>query len=551
MQDVKSVLNDKDAEVTDEIVESLLSGIDDNIKKAEQRVKGFSKEEYYRLRARCKRDLFFLAYGVLGYNRLSVDFHGEMCDDVINTEDVRFRCFLDPRGHFKSTILTIADSIRIILPYTEEDRQHDLDPRELPWPLTLGPDCRLLIGHETSNGAARFLLAITYHVTSNPLLMGLYPEIVPSARKQRINKYELELPRESFWPEPTIDTMGVGAKSQGKHYNFLKFDDLYGDKARDSEAEDQTTKDWIDNAQSFLSSFALDHIDFVGTRYKVNDAYDHIFERYGNQLFVHIRKVEEADPITGEVRAAFHEEFTPEILEIIKKNKKVYNAQYLNDPYDIETNFNKEWKQFFYWKALGTFVVFSGNEQTLVDVRDLDVCILIDPGIPYGGFVVTGMDALSRIFILSSLRLELSPTDFTEFVFKQASRWQPRVVSIEADLFAETYEHWWQREMIFRNQRFSIYPYKTRKKSQSTRIAGITQYFAARQVWANEAQDDFWWEYDHYGKVSEDDIHILDALSQGQEVWRPATSRRFQDANFKVEQQAMAGRDSLTGYSEI
>ncbi len=67
--------------------------------------------------------------------------------------------------------------------------------------------------------------------------------IVPSPREQTINKWALELPRTRPHPEPTIDTMGVGAKSQGRHYNYIKLDDVYGDKARDSEAESATTMD--------------------------------------------------------------------------------------------------------------------------------------------------------------------------------------------------------------------------------------------------------------------------------------------------------------------
>src|SRR4051812_46485780 len=49
--------------------------------------------------------------------------------------------------------------------------------------------------------------------------------------------------------------MGVGGKSQGRHYDYLKLDDLIGDKARDSKAEMQTAKDWIDNIQAFFTEF--------------------------------------------------------------------------------------------------------------------------------------------------------------------------------------------------------------------------------------------------------------------------------------------------------
>jgi phosphopentomutase len=115
--------------------------------------------------------------------------------------------------------------------------------------------------------------------------MGLFPEAVPSPRKTRINKWELELPRSLTGnPEPTIDTLGVGGKSQGRHYNYIKLDDIYGDKARDSEAESATTKEWFDNIQSFFSTFLKDKLDLTGTRYDLDDVYAHAEERYGTQL---------------------------------------------------------------------------------------------------------------------------------------------------------------------------------------------------------------------------------------------------------------------------
>jgi hypothetical protein len=48
-------------------------------KEAEAQVKGLSTEDWKRLRKLCKRDLFFLATAVLGYNKLSPNLHGHMC----------------------------------------------------------------------------------------------------------------------------------------------------------------------------------------------------------------------------------------------------------------------------------------------------------------------------------------------------------------------------------------------------------------------------------------------------------------------------------------
>lgn len=537
--------------VEDEHVEALIdpNKIKRAQKEADERRKALSIEDWHKLRIRAKRDLFFLSYGVLGYTRLSTNLHGELCTLVHDTAGYQFREWLLPRAHFKSTILTIADSIRIVLPYTDDDAKYDDSDTEIPWPECLGTDCRLLIGHETAEGAARFLYAITNHFVSNPVLMALFPEAVPSKRIHRINKWELELPRSRVFPEPTIDTMGVGAKSQGRHYNKIKLDDIYGDKARDSEAEDATTKEWVDNIQAFFDTLGKDKLDFIGTRYKFDDVYGHINERYGTQIFVYRRSVEEPDE-SGKKVPIFPEEIATETLAILRKNKAIFNAQYLNNPSEDETGFQDDWKRYFYWISPTTIAVFSGTERTLIDVRDLDLCILIDPGVDKsGGFIVTGMDYMGRVFCLQSIRLELKPPDLVELIFKSVARWMPRLVAIESDIFANTYQYWLRSEMQKRGTFFHVEPVYTKKKAKDFRIGGLSNYFSAGQIYFNEKQADLEREYDEWGKTR--DIHILDALAYGPELWHPGWAPGTRSTMHDTLEVSTDNRDTQTGYSAI
>lgn len=552
--------------VTDEMVELLLADVHSGEaqKKAAEKVKPLSREETRKLRIRCKRDLFFLCYGILGNTRLSPNLHGNLCHHIESTEDKRFREFLLARGNFKSTIVTIGHSIQVSLPVEKEDLEYDgwwfnngeiphYTLGDLPWPNNLGTDVKLLIAHETHESAARFLYAITNHFTNNPLLMGLFPEAVPSPRKVRINKWELELPRSLTGnPEPTIDTLGVGGKSQGRHYNYIKLDDIYGDKARDSEAESETTKEWFDNIQSFFSTFLKDKLDLTGTRYSLDDVYAHAEERYGNQLVRYVRKIEEPDPRhPGQTVITFPEEFTPESLEILKKNKKVYNAQYLNDPEQSGKGFDPTWEKFFYWLTPSTIAVFSGRDREIVNVRDMDICIIIDPGESNsGGFIVTGMDWRQRIFSLASFRLELKPPELTDLVFKSVIKWQPRTVAIESDFFMSVFEHWWKSEMKLRGIRFHITPVHTKKRQKDERINGLTNYYAAGQIYHNEAQTELHDEYRRWGKSK--NIHILDAFAYGPEIWRPGYAPGTKSQYMGVSSgDVVNDRDVQTGYSPI
>lgn len=561
-----SIGKNKDGEdiyVDDGMVDRLLDDniIGQNLREADSKRSKLSKEEFYKLRALCKRDLFYLCYSVLGNKRLSTNLHGHLCTHVRATErEYRFHEYLIPRGHFKSTILTIGHSIQIVLPYTREDREHDTyidEYGELGWPMNLGTDARILIGHETFESAARFLYAITSHFTSNTLLLTLFPDAIPEKRKHRINKQELELPRSDNArgnPEPTIDTVGVGAKSQGRHYNYIKLDDIFGDKARDSDAESKGTIQWFDNIQSFFSLFKEDRLDLIGTRYSFDDVYAHAEEVYDDDLSKYVRKVWETNPVSGKKEFIFPEEFDEQSTAKIRKNKKIWTAQYENDPYDNESGFDPDWKRFFYWSAVNTLAVFSGDDKfkTTVNVRDLDVVFLIDPGEgSSGGFCVTGMDYNGNIYVLVSIRLDLKPHEFTDLVFKNVVRWQPRTVAIESDLFANVYQYWWASEMPHRGIRFEVTPVLTNKRAKNLRIAGLIPYAEAGKIYINEAQEDLQTEWTRWGRSK--DIHILDALAYGPEIWRPgyAPGQRDIIENATMDGEQLDNRDPQTGYSFI
>lgn len=555
--------------ITDEMVDKLLDpNITDNVKRAaDAKRKTLSKEEFHQLRALCKRDLFFLCYSILGSKRLSKNLHGNLCTHVKDHEQDRFKEYLLPRGHFKSTILTIGHSIQVVLPYTEEDRKWDIDQSPLPWPNILGTDCRLLIAHETHESAARFLYAITQHFTNNALLNTLFPDAIPSERKHRINKWELELPRSDIaraFPEPTIDTLGVGGKSQGRHYNYIKLDDIYGDKARESAAESETTKDWFDNIQSFFSTFKQDHLDLIGTRYSMDDVYEHAHERYKrtdgtSKLVSYCRRVEETETFidnkgVSRIRKVpiFPEEFDTETLDTLRKNRKVFSAQYENDPDDGVSGFSADWKRYFYWTSHNVFAIFQGEKQysTRINVRDLDTCILIDPGLGRsGGFAVTGMDHLGRVFVLQALRININLPELTDFVFKQVSRWQPRVVAVESDFFAAALQPWWTTEMSVRGTHFQVISVHTKKVSKDDRIMGLSQYMTAEKFYINETQDDLLREWKKVGKSR--DVHIFDALAYGPEVWRPGYAPGQREIIETPIGGDPDGRDPTTGYSTI
>lgn len=529
-------------------------------RKAEAYLKqaGFNAEQVAHLRIKTKKDLFFCCYSVLGYDKLSPHLHGDFCDWHKDTERELYRLGLLPRSHYKTTIGTIGDTIQTALPD---------DLGDSAYPRNLGTDLRLLLAHEKHESASRFLFSITQHFTSNPVLTALFPECVPNPRIHRINRYELELPRKSIWSEPTIDTMGVGGKNQGRHYNKIKCDDIYGAEARDSKAERESTILWFDNVPSYFITPATDQLDVYGTRWAFDDIYAHYLSVYKilgiNPAGRDYLQVQSFLPATGEEgqlsvykRAAiesgvpiFPEQFTLKSFQILKKNPKVWNAQYANDPREGAAKFKSEWIR-YYNKSGRDIVVINYDGPEHISFDSLDRIILIDPAITgLTGIAVTGTDKKNRVFVLESTKRVFKTEELLAYLFSLVIKYRPRTVVVEEVVFSALYEPLIQREMSLRNLRFRIDMEKVGKVEKEVRVDGLANYFAASQIFFSMDQKDLIEEFHQYGAT--DNYHILDALAMGRKYWRAGVNQRLIDQYRQAEETLQIGMDQITGYSRI
>lgn len=528
----------------------------ENIKKARKsaddrlnqlaKTKGFTEEHLNQLRWTCKHDLFTLNK-LLGYTKLSENLHGHFCSWYTRNRRFRFKLVLLPRGHYKSTVDTITESIQSALP----------DPEGLEaWPNCLGTNIRICLLHEKAEQASKFLTSVTGHFLSNPLLIGLYPECVPTRGVQKVNLTELELPRTSIWSEATFTAMGLGSMSQGYHGNKFKLDDLIGKAARESATVMQSAKDWLDNLQSFFSDFDKDVFDLIGTRWSLDDIYNHMMEMYGlfdksknpdGQLLAYIRRAEEPDRQTGELVPIFPEGgFNKKTLAILKKNPLVYAAQYSNDPSSSLTEFSPSWKKFYTKLTKYHIQVATPVGLQILDIRQLDICFLYDPAKTGNcGFLITAGDGV-RVFVLEAHQERWSPPQFVNFLFQKVQEYQPRVVSIESVLFQELYKYWLYREMQVRKIYFPIYMYDVQNQKKELRVRALATPLMNGLIYYHRDQKELIRQHDGFGAVVE--YHLLDALAQGIRVWStPFTKAKIEEYK-EMEEAYLSSRDPITGY---
>jgi len=459
-------------------------------------------------------------------------------------ETSRNRLILLPRSHRKTSYATAMDSLQIALPD---------DAKICPYPRNLGPNVRIAIMHETNEMAENILREITNWVQSNNTLRTLFPDILPENRTRRVNTTQLELNRTATWKEPTFETMGVGTKGQGRHYNRLKLDDIYGTEARDSPSARRKSIQWFDELQPFLVTPRTDGFDIAGTRYDHEDVYAHAMDKYGDKLPRYIRSVIEFNPLTQTYDPIFPEQFTHESLEDLKKNQKIWTANYLNAPdfreaRDLDPSWIRHWD--YVNSSKRTIVGFTGTERIKRHVDELDKLLFIDPAVEGdAGWVITGADRTAdkpHIFVLDSFRGPIPPDKMIERVFSAVRRWEIRAVVIEEVLFSRLYRHWMESEMRHKNEYFRIIPAKTGQKAKDARVMGLVPYFSAGQIFFHKDQTALQEEYNQFGLGSS--YHILDALAYGPEHWRAAVDRGMIARRKEAEDKFLSMRDPLTGY---
>lgn len=481
---------------------------------------GITESQRLALRRYAKVDKFFLAHGILKYKRLSLGLHNELCKWLEETEYVQYRKILLPRSHYKSTICTITDSIQLALPD---------DAGEKKYPYNLGPDIRILLAHNVAEKAEEFLYAIMMHFMNNPLLMALFPELVPNQRVQKINQKSLGLPRNIISPQQTFTAMGVGGKNQGAHYNYIKADDLYGEAERASTAERTATVQWVDNLQAYLDTPAKDHIDFIGTRWAFDDIYAHIDKTYEDQLKSFVKGAEVLNK-DGERVPIFPEQFTTNSFKILKKNRVVWNAQYANNPTEGAARFQEVWLKYYNRTNFKTLTILNGKESYRVNTAGMDKIMFIDPATKgLGGLVLTGTDVKQNIYILEAMKKAWKPEELTEEVFRLVLRYGPRLVVIEEVLFSILFQSWWQREMSVRRINFKIETAKTNQKHKEERVQALSTYFTAGQIYLDRDFEELITEFKEFGAT--ENYHMLDALAYGPRYWRAAVNSGNLEAN--------------------
>jgi hypothetical protein len=514
--------------------------------------------------------LFFFCKYIMGFAELHETIHGVACDfvqDVLRTPN-GLGLLEDPRGHFKSSIATIAGPLHLVISNVVK-----LTPYQ-------GANTRIGIVSSKKEHACNFLRLIRWQLDNNALLRWLRPEIFPEAKDKAQNwsTKTITLRRTEGFTQPTFDTLGAESGAASKHYNVCFFDDLIHEKNYKSITE-------VENAIEIARlSRELTGIE-SGTRLFVGNSWDmfdlnnsylkgeelrgiiKIFSRSGTAC----KRCYLGRPLTpeGALEEHVHEQpvfpllpmkghgggpMTFADLESIKKQlgTRIYMAQLENETLDPSIlDFSMEWLRYFtmeadehgkryiqYIKATpkiegGVFGTSDGPrdfETVRIPLENLDVYELVDPGLSDKSegartaiVTVAAMRSGPSIFVLDPWAQAIDASKVTDMIIRKYKEWRPRKIGIEGVAYQRVLGPTIRRvaaaEYHININEDKVIMCKTGRQDKDERIRGaLAPLFENRHVYIQRHHASFIDEYRKFPRGVYKDI--LDAFSFITQVWR-------------------------------
>lgn len=485
------------------------------------------------LRARSQRSTYFFAKAVLGFTDLTVKTHGPICRTLDSVS--RRKLVVMPRDHLKTSIATIADTIRRI---------------------TLNPNIRILLGNETATNASHFLRRIAAVFDRNSRFRWLFPELIEEpATRSKWSENEILVPRTEDHPESTVEAIGVGGAVVSRHYDLIKLDDLVGKEAAESDEVMRKTRDWYDYCESLLHHPIESEVHVIGTRWTYNDLIRKIIETEGEYFDQVITSA-----LLPNGSPLWPERFPLEVLARIraKIGSWKFSCQYLNSPHDPDaTSFNSSWIKYYELKG----DVCVGGDGASANIHQMRKYMTVDPAISdkdqacNSAIVISGVDHINRKWLLEILARRLQPIHLMDNIFSLARKWDVEVCGVEMVAFQKALKYWLTQEMERRAQFLNIQELKTdTHQKKASRIRGLQPFFEGGEVYslprtASDGFRQFHEEFEAFpvGAL----VDVLDALGYAPQLWGPAPDpseppdELLEDLEMRSD---TTGRSVWTGY---
>lgn len=396
------------------------------------------------MRRNAENSLFYFVVYVLHWTFLDCDFAYALCARC-QGDGKWGTMWLLAREHYKSTVITIAETLRTIL---------------------LHPNSTTLIySYKFDSAKDLFYTPIKNELESNQIIRLLWPDVVyTEGEKPEVwTATSLNVKRSIRRKESTLACASIFSQPTGYHADFLVYDDcVIEENCQTADRMEQTQKMW-EMSLNTGNTKALRYC-VIGTYYAYGDLYCHIKDESLCKVITQPCYAPDGRGVLYS-RESLHEK-----RRIM--GSAVFATQMLLDPKQGSAVSFKE-EDIMWWHA----TTYEGlNVYTFVDPagevsRKRDNTVIL----------TVGLDDADNYYLIDIVRDKLTLTQKTQELFRIRRKYKPLIVFYEKNGAAIDVPHILE-EMNSKNFRFPIQSL-VQSKAKGERIEAMLPLFEQHRVW--------------------------------------------------------------------
>lgn len=434
-------------------------------------------------RRACKKSLTYLMEEFLGYRNLA-PFHREIEKSLRKAEETSRRAlFLLPRGHLKSTEITVSYVLQRIL---------------------RDPNVRVLITNASLDNSKAFLREIKSHFEKNDTFRDLFGDWCSTDEKWSETQIIVK-ERKSYHKEPTVQVTSADKSVVSQHYDIIIVDDVVNRESISTKEQREKSIKYYKDLLDLLEPNGM--LVIVGTRWHYDDLYGWLMAQDRGQLVTMKRKVldDSGNPI-------FPQKFSLEYVTQLRleKGSFEFNAQYNNEPVsDEEADFKRE-----HFLFMNSWDMPAGGR----------TYITVDPSVgatersDYTGIVINRV-VNGTWHVVKAYKVRLNPTQLVDELFYLQRTWKPECIGIEDIMYTQALEYMVERRMRETGEWFRLDKLKHRGRKKENRIRALIPMFERGNIKMSEQTLDLQDELSRFPLAEYDDVS--DALAYQLDVVRP------------------------------
>lgn len=439
----------------------------------------------------CQTDLKYLCRNVLGFKEWDT-CHDELTA-FLDGSKKRFKLILMPRGHLKTSVVTIAKSI-----------QHLLND----------PNTSILLCNAVWDNARSFLREIKDYLSGKSDLPALFGKF----ESELWNQEELIIRQRTIANKTsTISTAGVDKALASQHYKVIFADDVVNRQTVSTLEQIEKTKKYYSDLLDLLEPDGTLYV--IGTRWDSRDLYGSIIEKISGDWDTYNVSATKTKTIDGE--PIFPKKFNTATLQLLLREKGSYefNCQYMNLVTSPESRlFNPPFR---YWR----------QEQ----ISNSKAAITFDPATSKEKFscdaviAVSGINPSNQLCVIEYAAFREKDklvTKYMDKIFEYVVRFQTKKVVVEVNGGQAVYVQLLEDESKRRKIPIEIISVN-QHRNKEVRIMALQPYWERGDLLLKPGMVELEDQFDTFRIPSNTKVDILDAIAMRIQDEIPITYRTF------------------------